>query len=107
MAFLAPLVPILAGIGGGSAVAGGILAGTTALTAGLGIKAATSKPNIPNVPGANATPADLQTEADKAAEDLRARARKAGSGARQSTILTSPLGVVNSAPPAQKTLLGS
>jgi hypothetical protein len=107
MAFLAPLVPILAGIGGGSAVAGGILAGTTALSAGLGIKAATSKPSVPTIPSTATSQTDIQTEADKAAEDLRAKARAAGSGARQSTILTSPLGVVNTAPPRQKTLLGS
>jgi hypothetical protein len=40
MAFFAPLVPILAGIGGGSAVAGGILAGTAILSGGIAAKSA-------------------------------------------------------------------
>lgn len=57
-------------------------------------------------PPAPVAAADTQTQADKAAEDVKARARKAGSG-RQSTILTSPLGT---AQPQQavniKTLLG-
>ena len=51
------------------------------------------------------TPAEMQTEADKAAEEVKKKARKAGSG-RQSTILTSPLGVVSPAPVQVKTLLG-
>lgn len=40
MAFFAPLVPVLAGIGGGSAVAGGILVGTTIASAGITAKSA-------------------------------------------------------------------
>lgn len=107
MAFLAAIPAILAGIGGGSAVAGGILAGTTALTTGLAIKSAVSKPSVPSIPNAATSNAAMQTEADKAAEALRAKARAAGSGGRQSTILTSPLGTVNTATPQQKTLLGS
>lgn len=108
MAFLAALVPVLASIGGGSAVAGGVLAGTTALTTGLAIKSAVSKPSVPSVPNAATSDAAMQTEADKAAEALRAKARAAGSGGRQSTILTSPLGVTSTpAPSQQKTLLGS
>lgn len=49
---------------------------------------------------------DTQTEADKAAEELRKRARKAGAG-RQSTILTGPLGTAGPAQVTTKTLLGS
>lgn len=40
MAFFAPLVPVLASIGGGSAVAGGILAGTAIISGGLAAKSA-------------------------------------------------------------------
>lgn len=107
MAFLAGLVPLFASIGGGSAVAGGILAGTTALSTGLAIKSAVSKPSVPAIPDAATTDKAMQTEADKASEALRAKARAAGSGGRQSTILTSPLGVTSSPNTQQKTLLGS
>lgn len=47
---------------------------------------------------------DLQTEADKAADETRKRAARALG--RAQTILTSPLGVIGSAPVARKTLLG-
>lgn len=104
MPFLAPLVGVLGAIGGGSAVAGGLIAGSTALSAGLAIKGAVSKPSVPDVPTAAQSAASNTTAADKAAQDLKARARAAGG--RQSTILTSPLGTPGAGPAANKTLLG-
>lgn len=65
-----------------------------------------SAPPITPPLSAAAASADTQTEADKAAEELRKRARRAGAG-RQSTILTSPLGTTGPAQTVQKTLLGS
>jgi len=50
------------------------------------------------------TQAQIETEADKAAEEVKKRARKAGG--RAATILTSPLGVVSPVQPVVKTLLG-
>jgi hypothetical protein len=63
-------------------------------------------PKMPALPApAAVASADTQTEADKAAEQLRARARKAGAG-RQSTVLTSPLGATGAPSVVTKTLLG-
>lgn len=117
MAFLAAIPALLGTLGGAAAGAtatglqiglGAALVGSTALTSGLAIKQAVSKPSVPSIPNAATTDAAMQTEADKAAEALRAKARAAGSGGRQSTILTSPLGTVNTnTPTQQKTLLGS
>jgi hypothetical protein len=56
-------------------------------------------------PPAPITQPEIATEADKAAEEVKSKARKASG--RSSTILTSPLGVVGAAPVATKTLLGS
>lgn len=50
--------------------------------------------------------AEMQTEADKAAEEVKKKARKAGSG-RAATIATSPLGVVSPVQSTVKALLGS
>lgn len=61
---------------------------------------------VPPPPTAAVASVDTQTEADKAAEEVRKRARKAGAG-RQSTILTSPLGTTGPASVTTKTLLGS
>lgn len=47
----------------------------------------------------------LKTEADKAAEEARKKAKKAGG--RANTILTSPLGASDSGAAVVKTLLGS
>jgi hypothetical protein len=60
---------------------------------------------VPPPAPAAAASADMQTEADKAAEQVKANARKAGAG-RQSTILTSPLGATGDPSVTQKTLLG-
>lgn len=60
----------------------------------------------PPPPNPAETDKSRMTEADKAAEELRKRARRAGSGGRQSTILTTPLGVVDTAPVVRKSLLG-
>lgn len=94
MAPLVGLIPLFASIGGGVA-------------ASVAAHELTKPKTPPAVPSTATSQADIATEADKTSEDLRAKARAAGSGARQSTILTSPLGVVNTAPPKQKTLLGS
>lgn len=101
MPFLVPLVGILGGIGGT------IAAGSAAVGAGLAIDAAVSKPKVPAIPDAATANAQTQSAAAQAAEALKAQARKAGG--RQSTILTSPLGVTGTASvtPTQKTLLGS
>lgn len=103
MPFLAPLIGLLGGIGGTVAAA------SSAVGAGLAISSAVSKPKVPPVPNAAAADAQIQTEADKAASDLRAKAKLAGAGGRQATILTSPLGVTGPGvtPVSQKTLLGS
>ncbi len=61
---------------------------------------------VPPPPTAAVASVDTQTEADKAAEEVRKRARKAGAG-RQSTILTNPLGGTSAPAVAPKTLLGS
>jgi hypothetical protein len=79
--------------------------------AGVSIYEATRKPTILTPGPTSATTAaitGMQTEADKAAEALRARARQAGAAGRASTILTSPQGVLGSsvATVTPKTLLG-
>lgn len=56
-------------------------------------------------PSASVASADAQTEADKAAEQVKANARKAGSG-RQRTVLTNPLAPPSGTSTVQKTLLG-
>lgn len=50
-------------------------------------------------------PEEIQTEADKAAEVVKKKARQASG--RGSTILTSGMGDVSTAPVVAKTLLGS
>lgn len=101
MPFLAPLVGLLGGIGGTIAAGAGIATAATALATSGG-----GKPAPVPAPVAPITDSTIQTEADKAAEALKSRARAAGG--RSSTILTSPLGVTGtgSSPTQQKTLLG-